>query len=189
LSGYALFPGKDKKDQLSLIHNYFGLKCKEDNALPTLQSDKLKLMLPSVNAEVCDLIQKLISFNPHDRPDAYQALHHSIFSKIRKAEEFYRKNREAIPFPIFYKHHFDKIEKSQLPMICQRKNQTVCHKRLNKGGNYHLPLNLPNILTSNLPKPRLVTPNISTQNQKLKKEMRNIVHPLIPKYVIKYSRN
>jgi renal tumor antigen len=108
LAGYPLFPGKNEFKQKNLIQNFFGISHQNEG----LAKSKLKQihdMIPKVNESICNFIQKLLSFDPNERPTSSQALENVIFLNIRRAEKFCRKTNEALPFPIFYRTKYNQI--------------------------------------------------------------------------------
>jgi renal tumor antigen len=114
LSGFVLFKGQNNFEQLSLIKNYYGLISKENQDPSYLEQKKIKQLLPNIRGEVCDLIEKLIAFNPNERMDAFQALQHISFLKLRKADKMFREKHRLVPFSVFYKDQLMKVEQSQL---------------------------------------------------------------------------
>jgi serine/threonine protein kinase len=103
---------------------------KENQDLPFKKQRRIKQLLPNVSEDVCDLIEKLISVDPNERPDPFQALQHVSFFKICQAEKIYQEKHHVVPFPIFYKIKFKQIEKSKLPIIFSKKIQKK-HKKGN----------------------------------------------------------
>jgi serine/threonine protein kinase len=67
--GRPLFPGENTPDQFSLIQNFFGTISQEKKGIARLQCQKVKTLIPNVNENICNFIQKLISFNSNERPN------------------------------------------------------------------------------------------------------------------------
>lgn len=83
-----LFCGHSDIDQLAKIFEVLGLPCKEDwpenvtlpwNSFKPLAPKCLERLIPEIDADGKDLLEKLIQFNPHNRLSARSALQHSYF--------------------------------------------------------------------------------------------------------------
>lgn len=115
LTSKPLFPGKNELDQISRIHNICGspsaltLQQFKENPntqipfkFPKRHPKQLRTLIPNASPEICDLIQCLITYDPRERVSADQALRHSVFNRIRLADQYYQKTHPSIPFPSYY---------------------------------------------------------------------------------------
>ena len=105
--GKPLFPGKDGYDQLQLMTSVIGSP--SDEAISKVQSARVRehfqllprksrlpftQLFPGADPEACDLLEKLLDFDPARRPTAGEALAHPYF------REFYEPGREPAGRPI-----------------------------------------------------------------------------------------
>lgn len=83
-----LFCGDSDINQLSKIFEVLGLPSKEDwpesvtlpwNSFKPLAPKSLEQLIPEIDPDGKDLLEKLIQFNPHSRLSARSALQHSYF--------------------------------------------------------------------------------------------------------------
>ena len=57
----------------------------------------LQKVLPSANSAALDLVKKMISWNPRDRPTCYECLLHPFFSSSPlKSNPVFRQHRSSI---------------------------------------------------------------------------------------------
>jgi len=102
LTGRPLFPGKSTKNQVALVIEVSGvpktselneLKDKyniatDESILPTKFTKKsLKSIVPGASSEAMDLLNKLLQFNPDNRPTVEQALEHPYVASFHKEDE------------------------------------------------------------------------------------------------------
>ena len=93
--GKPLFPGKDGYDQLQLMTAIIGSP--SDDAISKVQSQRVREhfqmlprrgrrafshIFPHAEPEACDLLEKLLEFDPEKRPSAYEALSHPYFKDL-----------------------------------------------------------------------------------------------------------
>eukprot|EP00171_Calliarthron_tuberculosum_P008534 IDg8534t1 len=105
--GKPLFPGKDGYDQLQLMTSVIGSPSAE--AISKVQSARVRehfqllprkrrlpftQLFPTADPEACDLLEKLLDFDPARRPTAGEALAHPYF------REFYEPGSEPAGRPI-----------------------------------------------------------------------------------------
>lgn len=83
-----LFCGQSDIDQLSKIFDILGLPSEDDwpenvslpwNSFKAVPPQPLEQFVPEIDADAKDLLEKLISFNPHRRLSAQEAMNHSYF--------------------------------------------------------------------------------------------------------------
>jgi len=90
-----LFPGKDYVHQLNLITKIIGTPDEQDlyfvtsdkarrylRQLPYAKPTDFKRLYPEANALACDLIQKMLAFNPEKRIDVEQCLKHPYLASL-----------------------------------------------------------------------------------------------------------
>lgn len=105
--GKPLFPGKDGYDQLQLMTSVIGSP--SDEAISKVQSARVRehfqmlprkrrmpftQIFPNADPEACDLLEKLLDFDPARRPTAGEALAHPYF------KAFYEPGNEPMGKPI-----------------------------------------------------------------------------------------
>lgn len=105
MSLYPLFPGNNELDQIHKIHNIMGTPPMEllnrlkrhgthmDFDFPVKQGTGITKLLPHASPEALDLMMKLLTYNPDDRPSAKQALRHPYFKEIREMDKKLRKQK------------------------------------------------------------------------------------------------
>lgn len=83
-----LFPGSSEGDQLDRIFQVLGTPSYDEwptdvslgwDAFPQRQGVSLKTIIPNIDDNALDLITKMLTFNPHVRLTAAQALSHAYF--------------------------------------------------------------------------------------------------------------
>ena len=99
LSLYPLFPGE--KDEIDQINKIFSIKGNPPESLqeewkknashidfnfPNHKGKEIKQLLPHVSEECCDLIEKLLVYNPEERLTATAAKNHPYFRDLREIE-------------------------------------------------------------------------------------------------------
>eukprot|EP00163_Fabomonas_tropica_P029957 TRINITY_DN6615_c0_g1_i1.p1 TRINITY_DN6615_c0_g1~~TRINITY_DN6615_c0_g1_i1.p1 ORF type:complete len:397 (-),score=56.84 TRINITY_DN6615_c0_g1_i1:257-1447(-) len=99
LSLFPLFPGTNELDQIQKIHNIIGTPSAEmlakfkkrsphmDFNFPHKEGTGIKKLIPHVSADACELITKLLAYNPEERISARQALRHPYFRDLRESEK------------------------------------------------------------------------------------------------------
>lgn len=105
--GKPLFPGKNAVEQLNLITSIVGSPSKEAiakvqsprarehfSSLPHRPRRPFKERFPKADELACDLLEKLLEFDPAKRPSALEALQHPYF------KEFFGFGNEASGKPI-----------------------------------------------------------------------------------------
>jgi renal tumor antigen len=105
MSLYPLFPGNNELDQIHKIHNIMGTPPTEllnrlkkfgthmDFDFPVKQGTGITKLLPHASPEALDLMTKLLTYNPEERPSAKQALKHPYFKEIREIDRKLRKQK------------------------------------------------------------------------------------------------
>ena len=136
-----LFPGKDYKHQLMLIFEFLGTPTAEElDSVKLLRARDYIKLLPCydavhiadyfshhprriarygyepINSAGLDLMEKLLSFDPSDRPDATEALAHEYL------EEYHDENDEPASDTLLVPEFFDLEEKNTLSMPFLRKH-------------------------------------------------------------------
>jgi len=97
-TGKTLFPGKNNKDQLLQIFKVLGTPTEKDwptvKQLPEFKEDfpiyppqKLQQIVPGLDDEGYDLLQKMLTFDPAQRIPALKALQHPYFKTVKEAEK------------------------------------------------------------------------------------------------------
>lgn len=106
MSLYPLFPGNNELDQLHKIHSIMGTPPKDllkklarygnhmDFDFPVRTGTGIAKLVPHVSPDALDLLQKLLTYNPDDRPSAKQALRHPYFKEIRELDKKLRKQKQ-----------------------------------------------------------------------------------------------
>lgn len=104
---------KGKKDQLTIIFNVLGTPrgketdfISDPNALKYIKSfadvkkQEFKDLYPKSGKDALDLIEKVLRFNPFDRPDIAEILRHRYFDEVRdnELEEIVEKSPIVLPF-------------------------------------------------------------------------------------------
>mmetsp|Transcript_54758 Transcript_54758/g.62952 ORF Transcript_54758/g.62952 Transcript_54758/m.62952 type:complete len:432 (-) Transcript_54758:274-1569(-) len=107
MSLYPLFPGNNELDQIHKIHNIMGTPPMEllnrlkkhgthmDFDFPVKQGTGITKLLPHASPEALDLMMKLLTYNPDERPSAKQALRHAYFKEIRELDKKLRKQKSG----------------------------------------------------------------------------------------------
>jgi renal tumor antigen len=107
MSLYPLFPGNNELDQIHKIHNIMGTPPAEllnrlkkhgthmDFDFPVKQGTGITKLLPHATPEALDLMMKLLTYNPDERPSAKQALRHPYFKEIRELDKKLRKSKNG----------------------------------------------------------------------------------------------
>ena len=87
-----LFPGGSEADQVYKICSVLGsptnavwpdgvkLAIKMNFKYPQFVATPLQTILPRASAEACDLIEKMLLWDPHKRPTCTQCMQHSFFT-------------------------------------------------------------------------------------------------------------
>ncbi|QDZ18753.1 mitogen-activated protein kinase [Chloropicon primus] len=108
MSLYPLFPGTNELDQIEKIHNMSGTPAPEvlakmkrhsnqqhiDFNFPHKEGSGIEKLVPHVSQECCDLLNKLLAYNPDERISARQALKHPYFREFRDKEKWAQKHSE-----------------------------------------------------------------------------------------------
>lgn len=95
---FPLFPGTNELDQIEKVHNILGTP--EPDVLevfkkhgytlhisfPPVQGTGIQVLLPHVEETCVDLIEKLITYNPENRPSSAAVLLHPYFNSCREAD-------------------------------------------------------------------------------------------------------
>lgn len=99
LSLYPLFPGE--KDEIDQINKIFSIRGSPSESLledwkknashidfnfPKHEGKSIKQLLPHITEECCDLIEKLLVYNPDERLTASAAKNHPYFREFRDME-------------------------------------------------------------------------------------------------------
>jgi renal tumor antigen len=97
---FPLFPGQNEMDQIQKIHNVLGTPPPEllarkfkrnashmDFNFPEKKGTGIERLVPHADAELIDLLKKLIRYDPDERILARQALKDSFFKDLREAEK------------------------------------------------------------------------------------------------------
>ena len=107
MSLYPLFPGNNELDQIHKIHNIMGTPPTEllnrlkkhgthmDFDFPVKQGTGITKLLPHASPDALDLMTKLLTYNPDDRPSAKHALRHPYFREIRELDKKLRKQTKS----------------------------------------------------------------------------------------------
>jgi mitogen-activated protein kinase 1/3 len=125
LSNKPLFPGKHYLDQLNLILGVLGSPSQEDlnciindKARGYLQSlpPKVKVpwnkLYPSADPKALDLLDKMLTFNPHKRIDVEMALAHPYL------EQYYDPSDEPVAMePFTFETELDDLPKERLKQL------------------------------------------------------------------------
>jgi renal tumor antigen len=130
LCGRQLFPGRDKFDQVDLIHRLVGTP---DPAVitrflahPNVQisyefahfpPSDLRAQLPGVSDTTIDLIRELLIYDPDRRVTAAQALSHSALLHIHEMAMWWERTDKAVPFPLFAKDAIDNHRRPPVKIV------------------------------------------------------------------------
>lgn len=136
LSGKVLFPGKDYVHQMSLIINISGTPDDEllsrigseraqqwIRSLPVKEKVPFSTLFPNADPLAIDLLEKLLTFDPHSRITVEEALKHEYL-------QFYHdENDEPVSTPMDFT--FEKLEtiEEMKHMIAQEINTYKCPER------------------------------------------------------------
>ncbi|CUG82720.1 Hypothetical protein, putative [Bodo saltans] len=105
MSLYPLFPGNNELDQIHKIHNIMGTPPTDllnrlkkhgthmDFDFPVKQGTGITKLLPHASPDALDLMMKLLTYNPDERPSAKLALRHAYFKEIRELDKRLRKQK------------------------------------------------------------------------------------------------
>jgi renal tumor antigen len=116
LTARPLFPGKCEVDQIRRIHQMLGTPATDLLAQfsrnPNTQIGlrfvqcpprDFRTILPgNVSDEAVDLILRLLTYNPHDRISAADALRHPAFAEIRESEQQWKRTDMTVPLSAFF---------------------------------------------------------------------------------------
>ena len=104
LLGRPLFAGTSEGDQLMKVCTILGsptktewpeghkLATKLGYKFPTLSKTSLSELIPDAPSEAIDLLEKMLIFDPNDRPTAQQCLEHSFFEGVKIEQEMSASN-------------------------------------------------------------------------------------------------
>ena len=98
-----LFPGSDYIDQLTMIVNTLGTPCEKDmieveslkarkfikslnNGAP-IPNIPFATIFPQADPLTIDLLQRMLEFNPKNRINVTEALHHPLFDGVRNVQQ------------------------------------------------------------------------------------------------------
>ena len=99
MSLFPLFPGNNELDQVHKIHNILGTPPRDildyfkkyashmDFNFPQKEGTGIIQLIPHVTKECQQLIIKLLSYNPDERPTAKQALNNPYFHDLREQDK------------------------------------------------------------------------------------------------------
>ncbi|KAG8175870.1 hypothetical protein JTE90_026995 [Oedothorax gibbosus] len=122
ISSKALFPGKNYLDQLNHILNIVGSPSQEDmnciinekartylQSLPRKPKVPWTSLYPNANVQALDLLDKMLTFNPHKRVSVEDALGHPYFT------EYYDPDDEPVAEePFKFEMELDDLPKERL---------------------------------------------------------------------------
>jgi renal tumor antigen len=115
LTAKPLFPGKNELDQIGRIHNVLGTPSREllqqfkRNPNQQIQfkfaqkiGQDLHKFLPRVSISTIELLRGLLTYNPHDRLSAVDALQCDCFTPFRESEAAWLQTDQSIPFAVYF---------------------------------------------------------------------------------------
>jgi renal tumor antigen len=119
LTARPLFPGKHQLDQLNQIHSVLGTPSRDllahfqmgqENskvgfAFPQREKQSFRNLIPNATDLVVNLMEKMIVYDPIDRVTAHDALEHSVFRELRRADAEWQHSNHAVPFSAFFLNH------------------------------------------------------------------------------------
>lgn len=104
---------KGKKDQLTIIFNVLGTPNEKEmgyisdpnafkyiKTFPLVKKQDFKELYPKSGKDAIDVIEKILKFNPNDRPSIEEILKHRYFDEVRdkELEEIVEKKPIVLPF-------------------------------------------------------------------------------------------
>jgi renal tumor antigen len=116
LAARPLFPGKHQLDQLNQIHSVLGTPSRDmlahfqtgqENskvgfAFPQREKQSFRNLVPNATDLIVNLMEKMIVYDPIDRVTAHDALEHSVFRELRRADVEWQHSSRAVPFSAFF---------------------------------------------------------------------------------------
>ena len=137
LSGRPLFPGKSTKNQVAMVVEITGIPKSNDllaikekyniniseEILPQKYNKKsLKSVITGASNDALDLINKLLAFNPDNRPTVEEALEHPYVSAFHKEdEEILCDKKVVIPLDDNKKYKMEEYRQKLYEEIFKRK--------------------------------------------------------------------
>ena len=107
---FPLFPGADEVDQIHRIHKVIGTpnesvlnKLREKGSSKinyNFQETKgvgLKHFIPHASSDCINLLEKTMIYDYEERIDAYDAVNHQYFSKLREYDDTYKEETPILP--------------------------------------------------------------------------------------------
>jgi renal tumor antigen len=118
LTTRPLFPGKHELDQISRIHNVLGTPSRDliqqfkrnpnqqmSYAFPQRHGQDFRKLLPRVSPHTIDLLCGLLTYDPHMRLTAADALAMDCFRELRRADAAWEATDRRTPFPVYFGRH------------------------------------------------------------------------------------
>jgi renal tumor antigen len=115
LTSRPLFPGKHELDQISRIHSVLGTPSRDliqqfkrnpnqqmSYAFPQRHGQDFRKLLPRVSPRTIDLLSGLLTYDPHMRLTAADALAMDCFRDLRRAYAAWEDTESKVPFPVFF---------------------------------------------------------------------------------------
>ena len=116
LTTRPLFPGKHELDQINRIHQIVGSPSREtlsqfkknpnnqiSFSFPSRQpQDFSKMLPPYITKDTVDLLKKLLTYDPHERITAAEALSHPAFGIYVALDKKWHETGEIVPYSVFF---------------------------------------------------------------------------------------
>ena len=140
LSLFPLFPGNNEKDQIHKIHNILGTPPRQildhfrkyasniDFNFPSIVGTGINQLIAHISPEGQELISKLLTYNPDERPTCRQVINSPYFKDIHNQEPKSSIHRELggiSPASAVEEHSADATQEAYQPKKTLKAAETV----------------------------------------------------------------